>query len=73
MDQLGFLILKNLMAHSHPLDKFLSSRYSRVYKLLKWMLRKNLSKLAFKYSKDRNEENFIKFKSYRLIVLSKKN
>ena len=67
------VLVDRLIPFSDTLDKFLSSRYSRVYKLLKWMLRKNLSKLAFKYSKDRNEENFIKFKSYRLIVLSKKN
>ena len=67
------MITDRLNPFSDTLDKFLSTRYPKIYKLLKWMLRKNLSKLAFKYSKDRNEENFIKFKSYRLIVLSKKN
>ena len=67
------MITDRLSPFSDTLDKFLSTRYPKIYKLLKWMLRKNLSKLAFKYSKDRNEENFIKFKSYRLIVLSKKN
>ena len=65
--------MDRLIPFSDTLNKFLSSRYPKVYKLLKWMFRKKLSKLAFKYSEDRNEENFIKYKSYRLIVLSKKN
>ena len=67
------VLIDRLIPFSDTLNKFLSSRYPKIYKLLKWFLRKNLSKLAFKYSEDRNEENFIKFKSYRLIVLSKKS
>jgi SAM-dependent methyltransferase len=67
------VLVDRLIPFSDTLNKFLSSRYPKVYKLLKLMFRKKLSKLAFKYSEDRNEENFIKYKSYRLIVLSKKN
>ena len=67
------MITNRLTPFSSTLDKFLFTRYKTFYKLIKWGLRKQLSKLAFKYSKDRNEENFIKFKSYRLIVLSKEN
>ena len=67
------VLVDRLLPFSDTLNKFLSSRYPKIYKTLQWLFRKKLSKLAFKYSKDRNEENFIKFKSYRLIVLSKKN
>ena len=35
------------------------------------LLRKRIAKMSFKYSNKRNEENFIKYKTYRLIVLSK--
>ena len=67
------VLVDRLLPFSDTLNKFLSNRYPKVYKLLKWILRKKISKLTFKYSKDRNEENFIKFKSYRLILLAKKN
>ena len=67
------VIIDRLTPFSSTLNQFLFTRYKTFYKLIKWGLRKQLSKLAFKYSEDRNEENFIKFKSYRLIVLSKKN
>ena len=43
------------------------------YKIFKWLLRKKIDKLSFKYSSDRNEANFIKYKTYRLISLVKKN
>ena len=67
------VLVDRLLPFSDTLNKFLSTRYPKVYRFLKWVLRKKISKLTFKYSEDRNEENFIKFKSYRLIVLSKKN
>ena len=67
------VLVDRLLPFSDTLNKFLSSRYSKIYRFLKWVLRKKISKLTFKYSEDRNEENFIKFKSYRLIILSKKN
>jgi len=67
------VLVDRLLPFSDTLNKFLSTRYPKVYKILKWILRKKISKLAFKYSENRNEENFIKFKSYRLIVLSKKS
>ena len=67
------VLVDRLIPFSDTLNKFLSARYPKIYKSLKWILRKKISKLSFKYSSSRNEENFIKFKSYRLIVLSKKN
>ena len=67
------VLVDRLLPFSDTLNKFLSTRYPKIYGAFKWLLRKKISKLAFKYSKDRNEENFIKFKSYRLIILSKKN
>jgi len=67
------VLVDRLLPFSETLNKFLSTRYPKIYRFFKWVLRKKISKLAFKYSEDRNEENFIKFKSYRLIVLSKKN
>ena len=65
------IIVNRLIPFSSTLDKFMKTRNKTIYTILKWLLKKRINKLSFKYSSDRNEANFIKFKTYRLIVLSK--
>ena len=62
---------ERLLPFSDTFDKFMMARSKRVYRLIKWLLRKRIAKMSFKYSNSRNEENFIKYKTYRLLVLSK--
>ena len=65
------VLVERLLPFSDTFDKFMMTRNKRVYRLIKWLLRKRIAKMSFKYSNKRNEENFIKYKTYRLIVLSK--
>tara|TARA_B100000686_G_scaffold351772_1_gene451475 strand:- start:845 stop:1693 length:849 start_codon:yes stop_codon:yes gene_type:complete len=65
------VLVERLLPFSDTFDKFMMARSKRVYRLIKWLLRKRIAKMSFKYSNKRNEENFIKYKTYRLIVLSK--
>ena len=65
------VLVERLLPFSDTFDKFMMARSKRVYRLIKWLLRKRIAKMSFKYSNSRNEENFIKYKTYRLIVLSK--
>jgi len=66
-------LVDRFIPFSRTLNKFMLSRYKTLYKIFRWLLRKKIDKLSFKYSADRNEENFIKYKTYRLITLVKKN
>ena len=61
---------ERLIPFSDTFDKFMLSRHNVIYKMLKWLLRKKINKMKFKYS-TRNAENFQKFKTYRLIILKK--
>ncbi len=65
------LLVQRIIPFSKTLDAFLLTRYPFFYKLLKYLFRKKLEKLTYKYSETRNEEAFQKFKTYRLIVLKK--
>jgi len=65
------VIVKRLIPFSNTFDKFMYTRHKNIYRIIKWLLRNKIKKIKFKYSNDRNEENFKKFKSYRLIVLQK--
>ncbi len=65
------VIVDRLIPFSNTLDKFLSTRHPKTYKMIKWLFRKRISKMKFKYSEHRNVENFEKYKTYRLIVLTK--
>ena len=65
------VLVERILPFSNTFDKFMTTRSKKIYSFIKWILRKRISKMSFKYSNSRNEENFIKFKSYRLIVLSK--
>lgn len=65
------IIVERLIPFSNTFDKFMETRHKSIYKIIKWLLRNKINKIKFKYSSDRNEENFKKFKTYRLIVLKK--
>ena len=65
------VLVDRLIPFTNTLDKFLKNRHAKVYKFIKWLGKKRISKMKFKYSKHRNADNFEKFKTYRLIVLNK--
>ena len=65
------ILADRLIPFANTLDKFLSTRHSKAYKIIKWLFKKKISQIKFKYSKHRNAENFEKYKTYRLIVLNK--
>ena len=64
------IMVERLIPFSNTFDKFMLTRHKSIYRIIKWLLRKTINKIKFKYS-NRNENNFKKFKSYRLIVLKK--
>jgi SAM-dependent methyltransferase len=54
---------------SQTIDTFLRSNYPVSTRLLKWVLRKRLRKLQYKYfSGHRSQETFEKYKTYHLMV-----
>lgn len=65
------ILVNRLIPFGDTLDEFLSSRFSFLYRIFKYLFRKKLAKAKYKYSQSRNEENFQKFKTYRLFVLKK--
>ncbi|MEM7210105.1 MAG: class I SAM-dependent methyltransferase [Pseudomonadota bacterium] len=65
------VLVQRVVPFSQTLARFLSTRYPKTYRIFRFLLRKRLDKLAFKYSEKRNEENFKKYKSYRMIVLQR--
>ena len=65
------VIVDRLIPFANTLDKFLLARHSKIYKIIKWLGKKKINKIQFKYSKDRDAKNFEKYKTYRLIVLNK--
>ncbi|MEE8365911.1 MAG: class I SAM-dependent methyltransferase [Gammaproteobacteria bacterium] len=65
------ILVNRVIPFSNTLDAFLSTRFKLLYKLLKYMFRRKLEKIKYKYSQSRNEENFRKFKTYRLFVLKR--
>lgn len=65
------LLSERILPFLKTLDEFLSARYPLLYKLFKYLFRKKLKKLQYKYSTQRNAADFEKFKTYRLLVLKK--
>ena len=65
------ILADRLIPFANTLDKFLSTRHSRAYRIIKWLFKKKINQVKFKYSEHRNAENFEKYKTYRLIVLNK--
>jgi len=67
------MLVNRIIPFTNTLDAFLASRLNIIYRIFKFIFRKKLEKVKFKYSQGRNEENFRKFKTYRFIVLKKPN
>ena len=65
------ILVDRVIPFGKTLDEFLSSRHRFLYRFLKYLFRLKLKKMRYKYSQQRNEENFQKFKTYRLLVLKK--
>ena len=65
------LLAERILPFLTTLDEFLATRYRLPYKGIKYLFRKKLHKLRYKYSTQRNGANFEKFKTYRLLVLKK--
>jgi SAM-dependent methyltransferase len=65
------ILVDRIIPFSETLDAFLSTRHKYLYRIVKWFFRKKLAKLQFKYSQNRNEDSFRKYKTYRLFVLKR--
>ncbi len=65
------LLTERLIPFGASLDLFLTYKLKAFYTFLKYIFRKKLAKIKYKYSQQRNKENFEKYKTYRLIVLEK--
>ena len=66
------ILCERLLPFCNTLDLFLRHRYPKSYRLFRFLFKKRLAKLKFKYSQNRNEDNFTKHKVYRLILLQKR-
>jgi ubiquinone/menaquinone biosynthesis C-methylase UbiE len=65
------ILVNRVIPFTGTLDTFLSARYGFLYSLLKCALGNRLEKMKTKYSRNRDEANFIKYKTYRLFVLKR--
>jgi hypothetical protein len=65
------LLVQRVIPFLQTADSFLSTRYPLTFKFIKFIFRKKLANLKFKYSQNRNEESFKKYKTYRLVVLKR--
>lgn len=65
------ILVNRVIPFGNTLDAFLSSRYNLVYRFIKFLLKRKLADIEFKYSQRRNAESFEKFKTYRMLVLKK--
>jgi len=65
------VLVDKVIPVSQTFDKFMRSQYPIAYKLFKLLLKKKLKNFERKYSKERNQANFEKFKIYKLIHLIK--
>ena len=46
--------MERVLPFMDTFDKFMMSRKKRIYGLIKWLLRKRIAKMSFKYSNSRN-------------------
>lgn len=72
LDLISEILTQRLIPSAHVIDEYLSANYRRIYGFIKFLLRKRLKKVEFKYSAERNAANFAKYKSYRMITLSRR-
>ena len=70
MDLLDEWLTQRLAPAAASIDRYLHDQYPRSRKVLKWLARRKLAKLRYKYlSGHRNAAMFQKYKTYRLLVL----
>jgi SAM-dependent methyltransferase len=63
-------LTQRLAPAAASIDRYLQDQYPRSRKVVKWLARRKLAKLKYKYlSGHRNAAMFRKYKSYRLLVL----
>jgi phage gp36-like protein len=63
-------LMQRLLPASQSIDTYLTGRYPWSVRLLKWLTRRRLARLRYKYlSGNRSQAMFAKYKSYRLLVL----
>ncbi|MBE8181970.1 MAG: methyltransferase domain-containing protein, partial [Candidatus Portiera sp.] len=73
LDLLHDILMDKLLPSSRLLDEFLKTRGRFIYSVLKFLGRKSLKKINYKYfSGQRTAKEFSKSKSYRMLVLSNK-
>ena len=65
------ILTERLIPSAQVIDEFLLNKNSILYKFMKFYFRKKLKKIKYKYSKNRNAENFEKYKIYKLTSLEK--
>ena len=71
MDLLDEWLTQHLAPAAGSIDRFLRDQYPRTSRLLKWLARRKLARLRYKYlSGHRNAATFRKYKSYRLMILA---
>ena len=68
---LNDLLVNRFIPFSNTLDAFLTSRANLFYRFLKYMFRKKLEKMKYKYSHSRNEENFRKFQNLSIVCFKR--
>ena len=70
MDLLDEWLMQRLVPAAGSIDRYLQDQYPRSSSVLKWLARRRLAKLKYKYlSGHRNATMFRKYKSYRLLIL----
>ena len=70
IDLLDEWLMQRLVPAAGSIDRYLRDQYPRSSRLLKWLARRRLAKLRYKYlSGHRNATMFRKYKSYRLFIL----
>jgi len=64
------LLSRRLAPAAASIDAYLRSAYPKMRRVVKWLLRRKLARVRYKYlSGNRSQAVFEKYKSYRLIVL----
>jgi SAM-dependent methyltransferase len=70
IDLLDKWLMQRLVPAAGSIDRYLQDQYPRSSRMLKWLGRRKLAKLRYKYlSGHRNAAMFQKYKSYRLLIL----
>jgi len=70
LDLLDEWLTQRLAPAAGSIDRYLKDQYPRSSRVLKWLARRKLAKLRYKYlSGHRNAAMFRKYKSYRLLIL----